>query len=104
MIVFRLRLSGLERLLVGNGRATLSVSVTSSGDHRTSMSLTEEGKQAVPIDRRSPYWMEIRVLDAQGRPTRDIPLKDGVFEVTLPQALLASNPPTITLDWIDFYR
>jgi hypothetical protein len=31
-------------------------------------------------------------------------VRDGVFEVTLPQALFSSNPPALTLDWIDFFR
>src|SRR4051812_15461865 len=97
VIVLRLRLSGMERLQVGNGRTILSASISSSGEHRTSTLLTEEGKQEVPIDRDSPYRMEIRILDAQDRPARDIPLKDGVFEVILPQSLFASNPPRITL-------
>jgi len=103
-IVFRLRLRGLERLRIGTGKGTLSASVSSSGDHRTILSFSEGGKEEVSIDRRSPYWTEISILDAQGHPAKEIPLKDGVFEVTLPRALFVSNPPTITLDWIDFYR
>ena len=103
-IILRLRLRGLERLRIGTGKAILSASVSSSGDHRTILSLSEGGKEEVSIERRSPYWTEISILDAQGHPAREIPLKDGVFEVTLPHALFASNPPTITLDWIDFYR
>jgi hypothetical protein len=103
-IVLRLRLGGLERLRIDNGKCTLSASVSSGGDHRTSVSLSEEGKMEIPIDRSSPFWTEIRIFDAQGHSTKEIPLKDGVFEVILPEALFASNPPTLTLDWIDFYR
>jgi hypothetical protein len=103
-IILRLHLRGLERLRIGNGKVTLSASVSSSGDHQTILALSEGGKDEVPIDRSSPYWTEISILNAQGHPAKEIRLKDGVFEVTLPHALFVSNPPTITLDWIDFYR
>jgi hypothetical protein len=103
-IILRLRLRGLERLQVGNGKELLTASVSSNGDHQVILSLEAEGKAEVPIDRTSPFWTELRILDAFGHPAREIPLEDGVFEVALPPALFASNPATITLDWIDFYR
>jgi hypothetical protein len=104
MIVLRLRLSGLERLQVGNGKVTLSVSVASSADHRTILGLSDGDQKEVPVDRSSPYWMEIRVLDAQGQPDKGTAPKGRVYEVELPRAFLAPNPPTISLDWIDFFR
>jgi hypothetical protein len=104
VVVLRMRLKGMERLQVGNGKVTLSASVSSSGEHRTILGLSEGDRKEVPVERRSPYWTEVRILDTQDRPSRDIPLKDGVFEVTLPRALFASDPRTITLDWIDFFR
>jgi hypothetical protein len=103
-IILRLRLTGLERLRIGNGKATLSASVASSGNHKTILSLSAGRKDEFPIERSSPYWTEIRILDDQAHPAKEIPLKEGMFELSLPQALFASNPPTITLDWIDFYR
>jgi hypothetical protein len=103
-IILRLRLRGLEWLRVGNGKELLTVSVSSVGDHQVTRSLVEEGKQEVPIERSSPFWTEIHMLDAQGHPAGKIPLEDRVFEVTVPRALLASNPRALTLDWIDFYR
>jgi len=101
-IILRLHLRGLERLQIGNGMVILSASVSSSGDHQTILSFSERGKEEVSIDRRSPYWTDISILDAQGHPAKEIPLKDGVFEVSLPHAIFVSNPQTITLDWIDF--
>jgi hypothetical protein len=103
-IILRLRLHGLERLQIGNGKELITASISSNGDHPTILSLMEEGKEEVPIDRSSPFWTEIRILDAQDHPAGKIPLEDGVFEVTVPRPLVASNPPTLTLDWIDFYR
>jgi hypothetical protein len=103
-VVLRLRLSGMERLEVGNGRVLLSASVSSGEGHRTTLGLSEGDRKEVPVDRGSPYWAEVRILEAQDGPAGDIPASDRVFEVRLPRALLASDPPTITLDWIDFHR
>ena len=64
----------------------------------------KDGKEDAPVDEKSPLWMEIRVLGADGKPARELPLKDGSFEVTLPRALFADSPKQITLSWIDFYR
>jgi hypothetical protein len=73
-------------------------------ERNATLGLSEEDQKEVPIDRRSPYWTEIRILNAQDRPARKIPVNGGVFEVTLPRALFASNAPTMTLEWIDFFR
>ena len=35
---------------------------------------------------------------------KELPLKDGYFEMTLPRAFFEGNPMTITVAWIDFYR
>ena len=35
---------------------------------------------------------------------RELPLKDGYFEMTLSRAFFQGNPKSITLNWIDFYR
>jgi hypothetical protein len=103
-VVLRLRLRGLERLQTSNGTVTLVASVASNAEHATTLALAQSDQTEVRIERGSPYWTEIRILDAHDRPTRDLPLKDGVFEVTLPPAFFASNPPGLSLDWIDFYR
>ena len=61
-----------------------------------------EGEKAV--ERSSPLWMDIKLLDAKGRPTKKIPLEGGYFEVTLPGALLHGQPEPLIVQWIDFYR
>jgi hypothetical protein len=33
-----------------------------------------------------------------------LPLQRGYFELTVPAALLAGQPPRLELAWIDFYR
>jgi hypothetical protein len=102
-VTIRLRLGGLESLTVSNGKATLSTSVSSHGDGKAEVHLTESGKQK-SIDSKSPYWMELRVLDAKGNPTKKIPVQDGYFEFTVPKALMGDGIKSITLNWIDFYR
>lgn len=47
---------------------------------------------------------EIRALDNNGRPSQAVPLKHGYFEVPLPKELFATNPESIMLNWVDFYR
>jgi hypothetical protein len=39
-----------------------------------------------------------------GKPAKELPLKDGYFEIALPKAFFDGNPKTVTLNWIDFYR
>jgi hypothetical protein len=104
VIDVRLRLRGMEWLQISNGTVTLSASVASSADHRTMLWLSDGVQKEAPVNRGSPYWTEIRILDDQGRPAKGIPLKDGVFEITLPPPLFASNAPEMRLDWIDFFR
>ncbi|MEJ7589987.1 MAG: hypothetical protein WKF77_00410 [Planctomycetaceae bacterium] len=48
--------------------------------------------------------MEIRVVGSDGESPVGIPLKDDYFEMQLPKAFLESNPNSITVNWIDFYR
>ncbi len=66
--------------------------------------LWKDGKEDAPLDEKSPFWTEIRIVGGDGKPAREIPLKDAFFEVTLPSALFEGNAKTITVGWIDFYR
>jgi len=47
---------------------------------------------------------DIRVLAGDGKPARELPLKEGYFETVLPRAFFQGNPRSIALSWIDFYR
>jgi hypothetical protein len=62
------------------------------------------GKEEAPLDEKSPFWMNICIVGGDGKPEREIPLKDGYFEITLPKAFFENNPKSITVEWIDFYR
>ena len=68
------------------------------------MRLWEGGKEDPPLDSKSQYWMEIRLIGKDGKPTKGMPLDDGYFEMQLPRALFEGNPKSITIAWIDFYR
>ncbi len=88
-IVFRLRLKGLEEFRVTQGETSWSVAV-SSGDQSTRLSFKQRQQErniSEPTDR---FWAEVRTKD--------------FFEVKLPKAMLAENPESITINWVDFFR
>ncbi|MCY2979321.1 MAG: hypothetical protein NTU79_11715 [Planctomycetota bacterium] len=100
-VLVRLRLNGLENFNVSNEELKLQASVSSqNGDVR----LWKDGKEDMPLDSKSPYWMEIRLMDRDGKPTKALPLKAGYIEMQLPKKLFEVNPKSIALEWIDFYR
>ena len=102
-IVLRLHLKGLESLRIQNDKWTLAAAVAS---HRETprVRLWKDKNEENPIDIKSPYWMPIRMLGSDQKPTTDIPLNEGYFEMQLPVALFEDNPESITIHWIDFYR
>jgi hypothetical protein len=100
-VVLRLHLKGLENFRATNGKVKLEASVSSQNGK---VRLWKDGKEGSPLDAKSPYWMEIRMVGSDGKPAKDIPLKDGYFEMTLPKAFFKGNPKSITVNWIDFYR
>ncbi len=102
-VSLRLHLKGLESFRVSNGKVTLAAAV-SSHEEPPKVRLWLDGKEEAPLDSESPYWMKIRLVGADGKPARGIPLKDGYFEMSLPRAFVADNPQSLTLNWIDFYR
>jgi hypothetical protein len=98
---FKIYLKGLDQFQIDNGSVILEIAVGSDGSQR--VSLIKNGKTSA-VDRKSPYWLEVQSLDADGKPTKDRPLKNGWFEMTLPKAMLDGNPKTLKLKWIDFFR
>lgn len=101
-VVVRLHLSGLESFGVSNGKVAVNAAVSSRGAGRARV--WRDGDEKAPLDAKSEYWMEIRLVGADGKPADGVPLKGGYFEMTLPKALFEGNPKSLTLDWIDFYR
>ncbi|MFN7876457.1 MAG: hypothetical protein ACK5PB_14160 [Pirellula sp.] len=100
-ISLHLRLHGLESFKLQTEGKTVNLSVSSSS---TEVRQWLNEKEDRPLDSKSPFWMEIRLLDRDGKPTKSIPLADGYFEIKLPAKTLESNPRSLKLEWIDFYR
>lgn len=100
-VVLRLHLKGLESFQASNGKANLNAAVSSQNGK---VRLWKDDKEDSLLDSTSPLWMEIRMVGGDGKPATTIPLKDGYFEMQLPRALFESNPKSITVKWIDFYR
>lgn len=102
-VTLRFHLKGLENLVVSNGTVKLSAAV-SKNEEKLRVRLWKDDKEADLLDAASPHWMEIRIVGADGKPARDLPLKDGYFEMTLPKTFLENHPKSLGLQWIDFYR
>jgi hypothetical protein len=102
-VVLRLHLEGLESLVVANGKLKLNAAV-SALEGKLRVRLWKDDKEDEPVDPKSAYWITIRLLGSDGNATNRLPLKNGLFEITLPQILFESNPKHLTVQWIDFYR
>jgi hypothetical protein len=102
-VVLRLHLKGLEGFRASNGKATLQAAV-SVQEGKPKVRLWKDGNEDAPLDEKSPLWMDVRLIGADGKPAKEVPLKGGYFEVTLPRAFLEGNPQAVTVAWVDFYR
>jgi hypothetical protein len=102
-MVLRLHLKGLSSFRASNGTVTLDA-VVALQEGRTRVRLWKDGKENSPLDENSPFWIDIHIVGADGRPAQELPLKDGYFEMTLPRVFFEGSPKSITLNWIDFYR
>jgi hypothetical protein len=102
-VMLRLDLKGLERFRAFSGKVTLDVAVAIQ-DGKPKVRSWKDGKENAPLDEKSPFWTQFRIVGGDGKPARDIPLKDGYFEMQLPKAFFEGNPKSISVNWIDFYR
>lgn len=102
-VVLRVHLKGLENFWASNSKVRLEASA-SLQDGKPLVRLWKDGKEDKPLDSKSPYWMDVRILGGDGKLAKEIPLKDGYFEMQLPRAFFEGQPRAITLNWIDFYR
>ena len=102
-VVVRARTGGLEQFAITSGGLRLAASVLSHSGNQRLLHLWHDGKEGPQLKPDSEHWMEIRTLDADGKPITGLPPKGGCFEMTVPPALL-NNTKEVTLNWIDFYR
>jgi hypothetical protein len=100
-VMLRLHLKGLENLKVTTGKVKIEAAVSSQDGQ---VRLWKDSREEEPLDSKSPYWTEIRIVGKDGKPVTTIPLEDGYFEIQLPNALFEDNPKSVTINWIDFYR
>jgi hypothetical protein len=102
-VALRLHLKGLENFRASNGKVTLDAAV-SIQEGKVKVRLWKDGKEDAPLDEKSPLWTDIRIVGGDGKLAKELPLKNGYFEVAVPKAFFEGNPMAITLNWIDFYR
>jgi hypothetical protein len=100
-VIVRLHLKGLEKFRASNGKVAIDAAVASQDG---TVRVWQEGKDDTPLNEKSPLWTDIRIVGSDGKAAKELPLKGGHFEVTLPSAFFRDNPKSITLNWIDFYR
>jgi hypothetical protein len=103
VVTLRLYLKGLEGFRASNGKITLNAEVTKQ-DGKLKTRLWKDKETSAALNEKSPFWMNIRIIGADGKPSGEIPLQNGYFELTLPRAFLQGNPKSITIHWIDFHR
>ena len=104
-LIMRLHLRGLESLSVNNGHVTTQTSVLSRPPYRQLCEATPTGsKRGAAVEATSPFWMTLKIINTKDPRSPVIPLNSGYFEVTLPDVLFESNPNTLFVQWIDFYR
>jgi hypothetical protein len=80
-----------------NGKVTLDAAVALQ-EGKVKVRMWKEGKEDAPLDEKSPLWADIRIVGGDGKPAKELPLKDGYFEVALPRAIFEGNPNTVTLN------
>jgi hypothetical protein len=102
-VVLRLHLKGLESFRASNSKVTLDAAA-SSHDGKLKVRIWKDGKEDAPLDNKNAFWTDIRIMGDDGKSAKELPLKDGYFEMSLPKALFEGQPKSITLNWIDFYR
>ena len=102
-VVLRLHLKGLESFRASNGKVTLAAAVSSHKEGQRVRLWKDDNEEAL-LNEKSPLWMDIRLLHSDGKPAREIPLKNGYFEMMLPKMFFEGNPKSITVKWIDFHR
>jgi len=102
-IVLRLQLKGLENFKVTSEKMKLE-GAASIQEGKLVIRAWKDGMEDERLDAKSPYWIDVRILGGDSQPAKGLPLKDGYFELRLPKALFESNPKSITVNWIDYYR
>ncbi|MGE0053093.1 MAG: hypothetical protein AB7S74_02690 [Hyphomicrobium sp.] len=95
----RLHLSGLESFSVGNGLMEMNWFVSNSAEHRTTQSVkTKDG--TTTLKSGDPQWSQVMVKQSSEKGSAAV----DYLDIVLPKALVATNPESLSLAWVDFYR
>ncbi len=104
-LIMRLHLNGLESLSVNNGKFAVDTSVLSRPPYRQLCELFPVGgRKGSSLEDVSPLWFPVRIVNNEKPEHRVVPLDNGHFEVTFPDAMFDGSPKTISIQWIDFFR
>jgi hypothetical protein len=102
-IRIRLQLGGLESLRISGGSVSLAASVESRYGGRVIERRIDAQGYEHAIEKADPLCTEIRTGCAVATRS-DGPGSAYPFEIILPPTLLRTNPESISVDRIDFYR
>ena len=99
-IVARLDLKGLEEFRLIAGQITLAASVPSSEGIEAQSQRKISGTSEQAIRSGDAFWLDIKTVSN----SQQIPLKDGYFEISLPQQFIQESGGFFEIHWIDFFR
>ncbi|MFO0816461.1 MAG: hypothetical protein U1A77_00885 [Pirellulales bacterium] len=99
-LTLRLHLQGLESLSLASDSIQLEWSVPSSGEPHSRVTRRLPSGAEQTIDSTDPYFAAVRLVGEE----RQIPLKQGYFELRIPRKLLEGSARSLRIQWIDFYR
>jgi len=102
-VVIRLYLRGLESLQITNEHTKLDLSIP-SGQAGKGMRQWQNGDEKNLLDPTTENWLKVQLVDLPNPSDSASPSSAGYFEIQLPRKFLQSNPQSITLKWIDFFR
>jgi len=103
-LTLRFPLRGLEQLTIHIGPCKWQGSV-SSVDGTVHWTRSMDNGPEEPLASDDPQWCAIRIADSPELQPISIPLKeDQRFEIPIPVQWLGTNPDSIRIAWIDFFR
>jgi len=105
VMMLRLHLKGLEDFQIITDQHRLKLFVSNGPQPElTVLQVNPDTGEETKLDRDSPWWIPLKRMGADGKPSVEVPLTDGYLEIPLPKKLLKTNPESITFKWVDFYR
>ena len=99
-LLIRLHITGLEEFQLVSAQDTVSASLSSGEVFNITNERVLFLNTEVPIGSLHPLWMDIEIASS----SRNIPLEDGYFEITVPRQFMRKAGISFEIKWIDFYR